>query len=524
MSNEMLLRISRRQLLAATGGLTGLAVSGLGLPLVFGSAMADTPQKGGTLKFGRYADVVSFDPSQATDNMSIWANLLMFQMLIRSDATGTNLVSDLAESWDSSDDKLTFTFHLRKNAAFSDGTPVKSSDVKFTFNRILTAEGSQWATMFPKMQIETPDNNTVVFKLSQPWGPFLEDIAIYGTCVLPETYFKQVGDKAFGDKPMGSGPFQLVEWTKGDRVVMRRNPHFWDPSRPYLDEVQLLVLGDDNIRMLKIQTGEIDVADNVPYNQIDKLNAMPNLQVQLSTYYRIDWIQFNEKVDKFQDVKVRQAINWAVDKEGIIKSVLFGHGEVPTTFLPKMRDADTQTPPFGYDVAKAKQLMSESKFPKGFKSKLTVSSGDTIGAQVAVIVKSQLAAIGIDVEVLQLESNTQYAQLATGDYEMAEGYMTSDIIDPSELTSYAGAGDEGTFAVWTFYNNVDVDKLAKQALRETDAAKRTEIYLKMQQQIHADAPFLWLYWSPAHTAVAKNVHGFKVLPTGNYWLEDVWKS
>ena len=100
MSNEMLLRISRRQLLAATGGLTGLAVSGLGLPLVFGSAMADTPQKGGTLKFGRYADVVSFDPSQATDNMSIWANLLMFQMLIRSDATGTNLVSDLAESWD----------------------------------------------------------------------------------------------------------------------------------------------------------------------------------------------------------------------------------------------------------------------------------------------------------------------------------------------------------------------------------------------------------------------------------------
>src|SRR5215469_16084787 len=195
-NDETRLRISRRQLLAATSGLAGLAVSGLGLPLVSGSAMADTPQKGGTLKFGRYADIVSFDPSQATDNMSIWANLLMFQMLIRSDETGTKLVSDLAERWDSSDDKLTFTFHLRKNAAFSDGTPVKSSDVKFTFNRILTAEGSQWATMFPsKMQIETPDDNTVVFKLSQPWGPFLEDIAIYGTCVLPEAYFKKVGAK-----------------------------------------------------------------------------------------------------------------------------------------------------------------------------------------------------------------------------------------------------------------------------------------------------------------------------------------
>jgi peptide/nickel transport system substrate-binding protein len=107
---------------------------------------------------------------------------------------------------------------------------------------------------------------------------------------------------------------------------------------------------------------------------------------------------------------------------------------------------------------------------------------------------------------------------------MAEGYMTSDIIDPSELTSYAGAGDEGTSAVWTFYNNADVNKLAKQALSETDPTKRTQIYLRMQQQIHADAPFLWLYWSPARTAVAKNVHAFKVLPTGNYWLEDVWKS
>src|ERR1700757_322230 len=166
---ETRLQISRRQLLAATSGLAGIAFSGLGLPLTAGSAKAeDAPQKGGSLKIGRYADVVSFDPPQATDNMSIWANLLIFQMLIRSDQTGTKLVSDLAESWDSSDDKLNFTFHLRKNAAFSDGTPVKSSDVKFTFNRILTAEGSQWATMFPKMQIVTPDDNTVVFKLPQP--------------------------------------------------------------------------------------------------------------------------------------------------------------------------------------------------------------------------------------------------------------------------------------------------------------------------------------------------------------------
>jgi peptide/nickel transport system substrate-binding protein len=521
--NDARLQVSRRWVLAATSGLAGLAAAGL--PIASPSARADdTPQKGGTVKLGRVADVMSFDPVFPTDNMSIWAKLLVFQMLIRSDPTGTKLEPDLAESWEASDDRMTYTFHMRKNAAFSDGTPVKSSDVKFSINRMVTAEGSPWASMFPKMQIETPDDNTIVFKLAQAWGPFLEDISVHGTCVVPEAYFKKLGDKAFGDKPMGSGPFQLVQWDKGDKIVMQRNPHFWDPSRPYLDEVQLLVLADDNIRMLKVQTGEIDIATDVPYNQIDKLSAMPNLTVQLTPYDRIDWIQFNEKVDKFQDVKVRQAINWAVDKEGIIKSVLFGHGEVPTSFLPKMRDADTQTAPYGYDPAKAKQLMSESKFPQGFKSKLTVASGDTIGQQVATIVKAELAAIGIDIDILQLEGATQYGQLASGDYEMAEGYMTSDIIDPSELTAYAGAGDEGTSAVWTFYNNPDVNKLATQALSETDPAKRTQIYLKMQQQIHEDAPYLWLYWSPARTAIAKSVHGFKVLPTGNYWLEDVWKS
>ena len=521
---EMRLRISRRRLLAATGGIAGLAVSGLGLPLATGSARADTPQKGGTLKLGRVADVDNFEPVMPTDNMSIWAKLLIFQMLIRSSPDGNGLGPDLAESWKASDDKMTYTFHLRKNAMFSDGTPVKASDAKFSLNRCATLEGSPYGSMFPKMTMETPDDYTLVCKLGQPWGPFLEAVSVHGTCVVPEAYFNKVGAKAFGDKPIGSGPFQLVEWAKGDRIVMRPNPHFWDPSRPYLDEVQLLVLADDNIRMLKVQTGEIDIASDVPFNQIDKLAMAPNLTMELDTYDRIDWIQFNEKVDKFKDVKVRQAINWAVDKEGIIKSVLFGHGEVPTTFLPKMHDADTQTAPYGYDVAKAKQLMSESKFPQGFKSKLTVVSGDTIGSQVAVIVKAQLAVIGIDVDILQLENATQYGQLAQGDYEMAEGYMTSDIIDPSELTAYAGAGDEGTYAVWTFYNNLDVNKLAARANAESDPTKRAQLLLKMQQQIHEDAPFLWLYWSPARTAVSKNVHGFKVLTTGNYWLEDVWKS
>ena len=307
-------------------------------------------------------------------------------------------------------------------------------------------------------------------------------------------------------------------------MVLKRNLHFWDKKRPYLDEVDLLVLPDDNTRMLKVQSGEIDVGEDVPFNQIDKLKSTSGLKMLVQPYDRIDWIQFNEKKAKFQSVKVRQAINFAVDRQAIIKTVLFGYGQVPTTFLPKMAYADTKNAPYAYNVAKAKQLMAQSPYSKGFSTTVTVVSGDTIGAAVAAIVKAELKQIGIDLQIRQLEGATQYSDLALGKYEMAEGYMTSDIVDPSELIAYAGAGDQGSYCVWTWYNNKEVNKLAAQGLRELNAAKRAVVYTKMQRQIFHDAPYLWLYWSPARTAVRSNVNGYSKLPTGNYWLENVWKS
>lgn len=494
------------------------------LPATAVATSAASPKRGGVLKVGRVADVVTFDPVFQTDNMSIWAKLLVFQMLVRPNQKGTGVVADLADHWKSSKDGKTWTFHIRNNAAFSDGTPVTSADVKFTFDRVLYSKGSWAASLFPKMTIQTPKAHTVVFKLSQAWAPFLDDVSVHAAAIVPEKYFKKVGTKTFGNKPIGSGPFEVASWSKGSEIVLKRNPHYYDKTRPYLDEVDLLVLPDDNTRMLKVQSGEIDVAEDVPFNQIDKLKSSPGMTVKVQPYDRIDWIQFNEKSPKFKSVKVRQAINYAVDKQAIVKNVLFGYGSVPTSFLPKMKYADTVDKPYTYDLAKAKALMAQSPYPHGFNATLTVVAGDTIGSQVATIVKAELQQIGINVAIQQLEGATQYNDLALGKYEMAEGYMTSDILDPSELVAYAGAGDEGSNAVWTFYNNKQVNKLAAKALTQLNPGQRAKTYLQMQRQIWKDAPFLWLYWSPARTAVRNNVHGYSKLPTGNYWLEDVWKS
>jgi peptide/nickel transport system substrate-binding protein len=515
--------LSRRRLLQSSAlGLAATALAGAGFSVA--ARADDTPKRGGILTMARTGDVVSFEPVVPSDNMSIWAKLLIFQLLVRTNPSGDGVVPDLATSWDISGDKRTYTFHLNPKATFSDGTPVTSEDVAFSFGHTIYDKDSPWGSLFPKLTMETPDVHTIIFKLQQNWAPFLAAVSLHGAAITPKAYFTKVGVEVFGNKPIGSGPFMMTEWKKGNSITFARNPHFWDPTRPYLDGVVLTIVADDNVRMLQVESGQIDIGTQVPFNQVNKLKTAPGLDIQIVPYTRIDWIQFNEKLPVFQDVKIRQAMNYAVDKEAIIKAVLFGYGEVPTSFLPKMFMADTTDKPYPYDLAKAKLLMAESSMPNGFTAKCTTYSGDTIFAQVAEIVQQMLLPLGIKMTIVPEEMNTQLAQVSAAQYEMAQGYMTSDIFDPSELVAFAGAGDEGSDSVWTYYNNPKVDALATQALGELDEAKRRATYLDMQRIIFSDAPYLWLYWTPAITAIRDDVHGFMVLPTGNYWLEDVWKS
>ena len=515
--------IPRRGILLGSAATIMAGLSGVGLTTAPALA-ADAPKRGGTLAMARIGDVVSFEPVFPSDNMSIWAKLLVFQLLIRTNAAGDSVEPDLAERWDISTDKRTYTFHLRPNVAFSDGSPVTSEDVVFSFDRVIHGKDTPWGSLYPKLTMETPDAATIVFKLQEDYAPFLAAVSLHGACIVPKAYFTKLGAKDFGEKPIGSGPFQMTLWKKGDSITFDRNPHFWNPAKPYLDRVVLSIIADDNVRMLKVQAGDIDVATFVPFNQINKLKRVSGLEVQVAPYDRIDWLQFNNKLPLFQDVKIRQALNYAVNKDAIIKAVLFGYGEAPTSFLPKMYLTDLEQKPYPYDMAKARQLMAESTKPGGFTATLKTVAGDTIGNQVAQIVQQMVLPLGVKLVIQPVENDTQAQQVQNGDYEMAQAYMTSDILDPSELVAYGVQSDGGSNSLYSWYKNPKVDELAHLGLSETNEDKRRAIYKQLQQLVYADAPLLWLYWTPAVTAVRTDVHGFRVLPTGNYWLEDVWKS
>jgi peptide/nickel transport system substrate-binding protein len=515
--------IKRRMLLAGSAGVALAASAEIG-GFPASAQAAETPKRGGKLVMARNGDVVSFEPVVPSDNMSIWAKLLIFQMLVRTNPAGDGVVPDLADKWEISSDKRTYTFHIRDNSKFSDGSPVTAEDVMFSIDRSMNDKDSPWNTLYPKLTMEAPEPQTVVFKLEQDYAPFMAVASLHGGCVVPKAYFNKLGVKAFGEKPMGSGPFMMTEWKKGQSITFDRNPHFWDPTRPYLDQVVLSVITDDNTRMLQVESGAIDIATFVPFSQIARMKRASGIDVQVSPYDRVDWFQFNEKLPLFQDAKIRQAMNYAVDKQAIIKSVLFGFGEVPSSFLPKMFMADLAQAPYAHDLAKAKQLMAESTQPNGFDAVLKIDAGDAVVSQVAQIVQQMVLPLKIKLTIQSIEPDTLFSQQQNADYQISWGYMTSDILDPSELVAFAVQSDGGSNSVYTWYKNPEVDKLAHDGLGELDPDKRTAIYKHMQQLVFADAPLLWLYWTPAITALRQDVHGFRVLPTGNYWLEDVWKS
>ena len=221
------------------------------------------------------------------------------------------------------------------------------------------------------------------------------------------------------------------------------------------------MLTDSNARMLQFQGGELDIVTDVPFNQLETLQPEPGLRGPSGdAAARIDYIALNVTRAPLDDKKLRQAINYAVDKDAIIQNVLFGAGVPATSYLPLMAGHDPESPGYPFDLEKAKQLVAESNSPDGFDFELLTSVGDAVGSQVCQLVAAQLAEIGGQVTVTQLEPAVQTERITVDvDYDASKSYYTTDIIDPSQLSTFAVLGDDDFKAIWTNYNNEEVDQL-----------------------------------------------------------------
>lgn len=503
----------------------GLCLSGVlatvTLGMTLGSSIADAD---GVLSIGRREDGTTFDPIKTAQNVDFWVFSNVHDVLVRVDKTGTKLEPGIAESWEKSADGLTYTFKIR-DAKFSDGSPLTAKDTVFSLLRIRDNKDSLWSDMYKVIKTaEAKDDRTMVITLTQPSAPFLASLAMPGSSILSEKAVTAQGDEAYGQKPTAtSGAFTVEDWKHGEKVVLKKNPNFWQADRVKLDGVEWISVPDDNARMLKVQAGELDAAIFVPFSQIAELKKNPDLQVLLDASTREDHMMINHQHGALAKKEVREALDLAIDKKSIVDTVTFGFGEEANSYVPKgalYYYADNLRRP--YDPEKAKQLLAAAG-ASDLKLNYLVNAGDEVDEQIAVLVQQQLAKAGVTVTLQKADPSQTWDMEVNGDYDVAVNYWTNDILDPDQKTTFV-LGDDANMNYMTHYKNEHVKELVALARVEQDPAKREAMYVELQKTAKADVNWIDLYYSPYRNVARKNIQGFYQNPLGRFFLEDTVKQ
>jgi peptide/nickel transport system substrate-binding protein len=518
--------LTRQQLLkraAAGGAVLGLASLADTALAVTGRRSAGTVQRGGVLKMARNEEAQSFDPIVPGDNGSIYTIQQIFDQLTRINQGSTYIAPSLAQSWTISADRKTYTFHLRP-ARFSNGAPVTADDVVFSLGRTFNPKLCFYSFLFASVKsVKALNSHTVQLKLSEPNTPLLESLSVFAAAIVPKAVVSK-DPKGFGQHPIGTGAFALKQFSKGQFTHLVRNRYYWQKGKPYVNEVMMEYVPDDNTRILKLQAGEVDVATLIPYSQISGLNK-GRMRVQIEPLFRWDGIWLNHAHKPVGDKKVRQALNYATDKQGLVEHVLFGRAQVANHMMPKHRYWRPDVKPYPYNIAKAKQLIAASSVPRGFSTNLVVPTGDTIVQQVALVVKQAWAQIGVKVNIQNLDPGTAATDWTKGSYTIGTNwYVTSDVTAPDEPAGieFDVTAPGGFNSAFTSYKSAKATQLIRAAARSSSEARRKSLFGSLQQVVMDDAYGVSLFFSPARTGLRSNVNGFHTYRTGWWALEDVW--
>lgn len=489
------------------------------------------------LLLGQVAEPQSLDPQVATaaNDSRILVNI--YEGLVRNGDGSLQLEPALAESWTISDDGKTYTFHLRNHVRFHDGAPFDADAVKFTFERMLNSSHPYYHTgPFPLSfffsvidKIETPDSKTVVFQLKEPFAPFLSNLATPAGLIVSPAAVKQY-DKDYSRHPSGTGPFKFSEWIANQRVVVTANDDYWD-GRPVLQYVVFRPITDPNTRVAEMLSGGIDAMVEVPADNVPLFLADPRFRLYQATGPHVWYSMLNASLPPFDDVRVRQAVNYAVNKQNIVKYILQDSADVAEGPIPSAFDwaFDPDTQAYPYNPQKARELIKAAG-AEGQKIVFYVTEGgsgmlDPI--PMATAIQADLKAVGLMVEIQTFEWNTYLSKVNSGlkQAHMAEmAWMTNDPDTLPFLTLHSASWpDKGGFNSG-YYSNKQLDALLDKARISNDRSERAELYRQVQRIVHQDAPWLFVANWKQNAVASERVSNFKLQPNFNLLLKDVRKD
>ena len=504
----------------------------LAAALTCGQALAVT--RGGQLVYGRYADSLFLDPVLNDANLDIWILTNLYDTLLQPTTNGKGVQPGLASRYVVSPDGKTMTLTLRSGLKFANGNTLTAQDVKWSLDRARNPDAGAWSSSLASISSITTSGNTVTLKLKTPDPTLPAALATFNAAIMPQKLFTAAPGKtdaekakAFAEKPIGSGPFVLSEWKRGSYMVLKRNPYYWKMGEdgkalPYLDSVRFEIIPDDNTRILKLQAGELQGAEFIPLSRVAELKANPRLNMTLFPSTKVSSILMNNRptlkdgtVNPLSDVKVRQALNYATNKQALIQVVTYGTGKEMKSYMSSSTPLfDTTAKGFPYDLAKARSLMAASKFKNGFELTVLATSGSADDLALLTALQQMWGAIGVKLKIEQLDAATKTARYRAKDFQMRTAAWTNDINDPSQITSYY-AVFSNIESVYTGFQSPEIDKLFAQSQQETSRLKRASQYRTIQNIYLNAAPIIYLYETPYPVALAKNVRGFVQIPLGN---------
>ena len=507
-----------------------IAIALLGL-----SHAADAVTRGGKLVYARYADSLFLDPVLNDANVDIWVLTNLYDTLLQPTADGKGINPGLATDYKVGDDGMTFTVPLRKGIKFSDGSPITVDDEKWSLDRAKKPKEGIWNYLLDSVDtVETKGDDTVILHLKHPDPSIAAALATFNTGIMPSKLVAAApgatpDDKAqaFAEHPIGSGPFMFDSWQRGTQMVIKRNPYYWQMGEdgkplPYLDEVDFPVIPDDATRILKLQAGEVDGAEFIPYARVAELKNDANLDMILFPSTRVAYLTMHVRPkmkdgadNPLADPRVRQALNYAVDKTALIKIVTQDVGKPMVSFMSSATPLVVDNgPAYPYDVAKAKDLLKQAGIAEGTTVSCLALAGNADQIAELSTVQQMWAQVGVKLNIEQVDNPTLTARYRAGDFQMRTAAWTDDIADPSEITSYFAyfPNIESLHSGWQDKN---VDKLYEDGQKESDAAKRADIYKQIQKTYMDAAPIIFLYESGYPVALRKNVKGFVQIPLGN---------
>ncbi|SED06517.1 glutathione ABC transporter substrate-binding protein [Paenibacillus sp. GP183] len=462
------------------------------------------------LTFAWGGDPTTMDPQNTTvfetAVVQIFENLVAFN-------GNMEIVPQLAKSWEHSSDNKNWTFTLREGVKFQDGTPFNADAVKKSFDRVTNPDNKlgRFTLLGPFLDNITVESDTkVTFHLKEPYGPILNVLAHPGSGILSP---KSIQEGTVAKNPVGTGPYKLKQWTPGDSVVFEPYPDYWG-GKPKLNSLTFKTVKEGTSRVIMLENGEADVIAPVPISDIDRLKKSD--KVSISTYPSSNflYIGINNMKAPFNDVKVRQALNYAIDKDAIVKKIFMGTGKAVTAAIAEKTWGYSNVGAYPYNKEKAKQLLQEAGVKEGTTIKLWTTDGSFLNdRQTAEFVQNSLQEVGLKVELTKWEFGAFFEALKSPDkydlYLREGGPPTNDadwII--RSLFSTGNAFNHSRFS------NPDADKLIQAGLHETNVDARKKIYADLLTILKDQAAWLYLVEEPGVIGTGKNVKDVVPFATG----------